>query len=414
MQPSESIQDYLQKELSNYIELLRQMVEINSFTANAQGVNQLANLSAKIFAPFGFQAEYVQSANPNFGKHLFLRRAPQAHGGEIARKEIALISHLDTVFPPEEEQQNDFHWRPEGDRIYGPGTVDIKGGTVMIYMALDALCAFFPTVFDSVNWLICLDASEEVLSEDFGKQCLARLSENTLGCLVFEGGSISAGEMPLVVARKGRATYQVQVEGKSAHAGNAHALGANAIVQIAHTIQQIASFTDYEKNITFNVGTITGGSVVNRVPHHAQAEVEMRAFDPDIFQAGIEKMLALNGKSQIVSNEGYPCKVSIQIVDRTGPWPRNPGTERLYRLWAEVAAQVGIRVSTEERGGLSDGNMLWRRFPTLDGLGPAGSNAHCSERSADGSKEQEYVQISSFAPKALLNTLAIAEMIHRG
>lgn len=281
----------------------------------------------------------------------------------------------------------------------------------MIYMVLDAFQKFYTQAFDSVSWLICLDASEEVLSEDFGKYCLARLSESTLACLVFEGGSDSPEDIPLVVARKGRATYRIKVEGKSAHAGNAHALGANAIVQITHTIQQIASFTNYEQNITFNVGTVNGGSVVNRVPHHAQAEVEMRAFDPAVFQAGVDKCMALDGKSQIASSEGYPCKVSIQIVDRTKPWPRNPGTEQLFRLWAEAAKQIGVRVSTEERGGLSDGNMVWEKFPTLDGLGPAGSNAHCSERSSDGSKDQEFVQISSFVPKALLNTLAILELI---
>jgi glutamate carboxypeptidase len=325
-----------------------------------------------------------------------------------------MISHLDTVFTPEEEEQNDFHWRPEGDRIYGPGTVDIKGGTAMIYMVLDALRTFFPNTFDAAGWLICLDASEEVLSDDFGKQCLRRLSEKNLACLVFEGGAKTTEDMPLVVARKGRATYHVQVEGKSAHAGNAHALGANAILQIAHTIQQIASFTDYERNITFNVGTVNGGSVVNRVPHQAHAEVEMRAFDPNIFQIGVEQMLALNGQTQIVSSEGYPCKVSVQIIDRTEPWPRNPGTDNLYRLWARVAEQIGISITTEERGGLSDGNMVWQQFPTLDGLGPAGSNAHCSERSSDGSKDQEYVQVSSFVPKALLNTLAILEIIEQG
>jgi glutamate carboxypeptidase len=48
---------------------------------------------------------------------------------------------------------------------------------------------------------------------------------------------------------------------------------------------------------------------------------------------------------------------------------------------------------------------------TLDGLGPSGENAHCSERSEDGSKEQEYVLASSFVPKAVLNTVAIIGLI---
>ncbi len=43
--------------------------------------------------------------------------------------------------------------------------------------------------------------------------------------------------------------------------------------------------------------------------------------------------------------------------------------------------------------GLSDGNLIWDVVPTLDGLGPSGDNDHCSERSADGSKLPEYVDV---------------------
>ena len=65
----------------------------------------------------------------------------------------------------------------------------------------------------------------------------------------------------------------------------------------------------------------------------------------------------------------------------------------------------------EERGGLSDGNSFWDTVPTLDGLGPWGDNDHCSERTADGSKLPEFVEISSFVPKALINVLAISKLL---
>ena len=62
-------------------------------------------------------------------------------------------------------------------------------------------------------------------------------------------------------------------------------------------------------------------------------------------------------------------------------------------------------------GGGSDGNITGALgIPTLDGLGPAGGNAHCSEQSPDGSKEQEYVLASTFVPKALLNIAAITRL----
>jgi glutamate carboxypeptidase len=140
----------------------------------------------------------------------------------------------------------------------------------------------------------------------------------------------------------------------------------------------------------------------------------MRAFSPKVFQSGLKKILALDGSSQISSQDGYPCHTSIQVLDQTAPWPRNEATDRLYKLWNETGHQLGMQTIEEQRGGLSDGNLLWQHFPTLDGLGPSGANAHCSESTPDGSKEQEYVLIPSFVPKALLNTLAIVKLIESG
>jgi glutamate carboxypeptidase len=282
----------------------------------------------------------------------------------------------------------------------------------MIYMILDALHEFFPSEFARINWLIGIDATEEVLSSDFGEHLISRLkAEDTLACLVFEGGTPSNTKYPLVTARKGKANFIVQVEGRAAHAGNRHAQGANAIVQMAHTVQRIAGLTDYRKDLTYNVGTIHGGSVVNRVPHTATAEIEMRAFDPQVFSQGIDDMLALSTISDITSQDGFACKVTITLHDPTLPWPRNQKTDHLFDLWKDVGTSLGLQVIPEERGGLSDGNLLWDRYPTLDGLGPMGNNAHCSERTADGSKDQEYVLLPSFVPKAILNSLAIMEMI---
>src|SRR5262245_37378758 len=96
---------FLEERLPAALNLLRAMVGINSFTANRDGVNQLGRFTADAFAPLGFSAEYVPSTNRNYGKHLVLTRA-----GRDPRS-IALISHLDTVFPPEEEARNNFHWQ---------------------------------------------------------------------------------------------------------------------------------------------------------------------------------------------------------------------------------------------------------------------------------------------------------------
>ncbi|MCI0397843.1 MAG: M20/M25/M40 family metallo-hydrolase [Chloroflexi bacterium] len=402
---------FLEEKRPYYFDLLRQMVEINSFTANPEGVNTLGDLTAGVFAGLGFTARHVPATNPLYGYHLVMsRRSPAGP----AAPTIGLISHLDTVFPPDEERRNNFIWQEEGDRLYGPGTVDIKGGTVLMFMVLDALQALAPEVYDGVHWVALLNAAEEELAPDFSQLCRAEMPPETLACLVFEGGQLNNGQFSLVTSRKGRATYQIRVEGRGAHAGSAHKQGANAVVQMAHTIGRVAGLTNYERNITFNVGTVVGGTVVNRVPHLAIATGEMRAFSPEVFAEGMASLLALQDDIVVRStNGGYACQVTVDVLAESAPWPSNEATNSLLGIWQEAAATAGWLAVPEARGGLSDGNFLWDYVPTLDGLGPAGSNAHSSERSLDGSKEPEYAVASSFVPKAILNVVAILKLLGR-
>jgi glutamate carboxypeptidase len=388
------------------LELLRRMVGINSYTENRAGVNKLGKFTAESFAPLGFTAEFVPSANPRYGDHVVLTRPGRSN------KSIAMISHLDTVFSPEEEAKNDFHWQADGERIYGPGTVDIKGGTVMMWLVLSGLRQQAPEVFEEVTWKLFWNSSEERLTPDFGEMCRARLDGRTLAALVFEAEGRLGNERLLVVARKGRAVWRVIVTGRGAHAGGKHRHGANAVVQLGKTIERIAALTDYSRDVTFNVGTASGGTVLNRVPHEASAEGEFRAFSVEAYARAKTALLEMVGPGDVRSpTDGYRCQVQVEILEESRPWMRNARTDELSETWKRAGIELGMEIGAEERAGLSDGNLIWEAVPTLDGLGPWGENDHCSERSADGSKVPEFVEVTSFVPKAALNVAAILKLV---
>src|SRR3989454_1785333 len=408
MQNTVSLTEFLKNQMPDVLEALRQMVGINSFTSNREGVNRLGRFTARCFAPLGFTAEFVPSANLNYGDHLVLTRPGRS------KRSIAMVSHLDTVFPPEEEARNQFHWQPEGDRIYGPGTHDIKGGTMMMWLVLKALWDQAPAAFEDITWKLFWNSSEETLSQDFGGVCRCRFDHDTIGALVFEAEGRLGEERLMVVARKGRATWRVTVTGRGAHAGAKHGHGANAILQLARTVQCIAALTDYKRDLTFNVATVSGGTVLNRVPHEAQAEGEFRAFTAEVYEQAKTALLALTGPGEVRSTvDRFVCDVKVEILSESRPWPRNSNTDRLAAIWQKAGAELGIPVNVEERGGLSDGNLLWDTVPTLDGLGPWGDNDHCSERSPDGAKLPEYVDVTSFVPKATLNCVAILKLMEQ-
>lgn len=395
----------LRRRLPAALELLRQMVGINSYTANPAGVNQLGILTSRHFSELGFIGERVKSVHPSYGDHLVLTRAGRS------RRNVALISHLDTVFPPEEEARNNFHWQPEGDVVFGPGTVDIKGGTAMIWLVLSALQQHVPRIFEDLTWNIFLNSSEEVLARDFGSLCKERFDEHTLGALVFEAEGRLGTECLLVTSRKGRASWRVTVTGRGAHAGGSHRQGANAIVQAGVTIEKIARLTEYSRDLTFNIGRVSGGTLLNRVPHEVVLEGEFRAFRTEVYESARSALLSLAGPGEVRSaSDGFQSSVKVEIMDEARPWPRNPATEQLFNIWQQAGKALGMEIGSEERGGLSDGNWIWDVVPTLDGLGPWGENDHCSERSADGSKLPEFVEVTSFVPKAVLNVLGILSL----
>src|SRR4051794_37746744 len=99
--PTDALRTYLAGRLPHHLAALRRAVEVNSFTENPAGVDAVGDLTAELFAGLGFAAERVASAEPRYGRHLFLSR-PAPRGGGPARR-VAFVSHLDTVFPPGEE-----------------------------------------------------------------------------------------------------------------------------------------------------------------------------------------------------------------------------------------------------------------------------------------------------------------------
>ena len=396
----EKLTEFCEKNFSRYLKILEEMVSTNSFTDNKDGVNKLGAYTADLFAPLGFLSEFVSSINPSYGNHLICVKEGKGRGS------VALVSHLDTVFSPEEEEKYNFRFKVVDDRVYGPGTCDIKGGTLVMYMMLEALKENIPEFYDSISWYLLFDASEETGSADFGALCAKVLPQDAAAALVFEAGALMLDKVHLVTSRKGRAVFRIESVGRGAHAGTSHQDGVNAITKLCKAVLSMAKLTDYSKSITVNTGIIKGGSGLNRVPENAYADIEMRAFYPDLFSETIGKIKSFAHRDEV-------SELKVQLIQAALPWPENPRSIFLKNVWGKAAEKMNLKAESVRRGGLSDGNFLWNILPVIDALGPTGSNAHCSERADDGSRDQEFAVLSSFVPKAVLNMLGIIQLFDK-
>src|SRR5262245_8087864 len=317
---TDDLRRHLETHLSQHLPLLEDWVGINTHTENADGVNELARRTADAFARLGFEAETSPSAHPWAGRHLFLT----ARG--TTNRTIVLVSHLDTVFRREEEQKYDFRFRAESDKLYGPGVADIKGGTLMALMTLDALRAVCPAEFNAITWRVGLNALEEKLDDEFNRLLRERLAGPVLAVLVFEAGADWEGCWPLVVARKGRVEFRIDVEGRGAHAGAEYWKGRNAIVDACRIAPRLEQISDRTKDLTVNVGRMLGGTEVNCVPQEALILGEIRAFREEYVRQGWESV------QQIVDDfnrdlRSAGARATAALPERLPPWARNGGQE---------------------------------------------------------------------------------------
>jgi glutamate carboxypeptidase len=404
--------EVLNAKLPNALERLKHWVQISSHTLDVAGVETLALQVNKDFEHLGFEATRLQSTDKRYADHWMLERK----GSNASVVSVSCVSHLDTVFSEEERVRNAFEWSEEGKRIYGPGTVDIKGGTAMIYLMIDTLSEIDPNFIEQVNWRIFFNSSEEVLNPEFAEVVHPYLDSQTRACLVFEADESDAiKQCGLVNQRKGRMTYRVTASGLGAHAGSAHHEGVNAITLLAPIAQEIESWTDYDMDLTFNIGVINGGEGRNRVAQSATLEGEMRAFDREVFAYG--KSMLVNLPAEVyytVAGNKRTGMLELEILQEDAAWSGNAGSQSLVDIWRATGAELDIEVFGTSRGGLSDGNRFWDRYPTIDGLGPSGGNLHASERCEQTGKLPEYVNRDSFVPKALLNCFAIKRLLTCG
>ena len=383
------------------------MVAINSQSLNRTGLEHLSQITVDEFAGLDFKPKYLEAKSDRFSPHLVLNADHQA------KKRILLVSHLDTVYTTEEEQHNNFSWKEVEDKVYGPGVIDIKGGTVMIALVLKALKEFYPDLYQSVNWAVLLNSSEEMGIGDFSSLYREMFDfKHVLAALVFEAGRFEKNSFKIVVSRKGIVHCYIRVYGRGGHAGNAHHLGASAINQLSLLITKFEKLTDYETGITVNTGIVTGGKQRNRIPEFAEAVMEIRAFDAGLLKLAIEEINSYAGDGTVKSHsEGKACDIEIEFSKSSDPWSENRDTNGLFAIWKQAGSDLGYTVVKQKRSGGSDACGLWDLCPTIDGLGPSGDNAHCSESIPERGIEPEYLQISSIVPKALLNVTALVRLL---
>jgi glutamate carboxypeptidase len=339
------------------------LVAMDSPSLNAPLLDATAEAVADLSLGLGLNAELL----PGKGDGAYARSWIQGAG----RHNVLLLCHHDTVFPA--GTTAGWQFRVDGDRMHGPGVIDMKGGIVLGLHTMAAL-AMFPDAYRSVTLLSVPDEEVRHGPPLYVQDGITHLVL-TLEC-GRENGDI-------VTARKAGAWLEINITGLAAHAGVDPDAGRNAALAAAAEATRIASLHRSKPGLSVTVTGLNSGVGMNTVPPGASVTVDIRA----LLERDMDAVI-----SQIDSRPPSDLDISRRTLARTPAMERTPSTARLAALARAAARMLDYPADEQTTGGSSD--ACWAAaagYPTLDGLGPVGGRDHTRE---------EYGLISSLAPRS--------------
>jgi glutamate carboxypeptidase len=277
--------------------------------------------------------------------------------GGSGNRRLLLLGHVDTVIAHESHGP----LRRDGERLYGPGTADMKGGDVLALGVARALVTR-PELFAELSVLLVTD-------EEWRIQPFAHVDRFATydACLCFEAGEQTAeGDDGVVVRRKAAGTLKVRATGRAAHSGSAPDRGRNALLALSHAAIALARHHDPQgaERLSVVPTVIRSGEAFNVVPAAGELIFDLRA---DHLEAFDPVLAAVRSEVADVTLDAAMERV----------WPgmdSGPATEGLLE---RASARLGRRIAGVARGGASDASHFASRIElTVDGLGPRGGGAH--------------------------------------
>jgi len=354
------------------LDLLRQIVDIDSGTGDAGGANKIQAILGARLKALGADIQVLPPEAPGLGDN----QVATLYG--VGKGRILIIAHIDTVFGPGTVAQRPFHMAD--GRAYGPGVSDEKGGVVEAVTALTLLNQLGFHNYAKITLL--LESSEEMGSPGTRKLIDTLVRQNDVEL------NMEPGDPPdvLTVWRKGSETVTITVHGKAAHAGINPQDGINAAAELIHQVAVVDQFPHSGPGVTVNLTTLKAGTRSNVIPDFAQAEINVRVRKDDqvkavnaAFSARAQTLLIPGAKVEEATSPAYP------------PLPDNAATLALAKRAEAIYGTLGLTLSEGGNGGASESALAAEAgTPALDGLGPVGGGFH---------SDQEYLVLNTVSPR---------------
>ncbi len=341
------------RRLDDQLAFLRALVAIESPSNDKAAVDRLGAHLEPHFRALGATVERI--AQPTVGDQ-WIARWGDGPGGTL------LLAHLDTVYPMGTLSASP--WQEDGDKLLGPGVLDMKASLVIALTAVETLqqAGRLP---DRAVTLLC--TSDEETGSHASRRLIEDLASNSSLVLCLEP---ALADGSLKAERKGTGIFRLRVRGRSAHAGTDPERGINAIVEMAHQVLRLETLADPTRGTTVNVGVVQGGTRSNVVPEECRARIDVRV---DTAEEGRRFEAAIAALPPVLPG----AVIEVEGGMNRPPMVQTPAMARALARAQAIGRELGLSLGAGKTGGGSDANFVAPLgLPVIDGLGAVGDGAH--------------------------------------
>ncbi len=369
------------------ISFLEKVVNINSGTLNKKGVKEVGEVFSTAFNEIGFETKWINMPEEmNRAGHLFA-----SIDGDKGKK-LLLIGHLDTVF--EENSPFQAFERFNDSMAYGPGANDMKGGDVIVLYALKALADL--NLLKKANITVAFTGDEESTGKplSISRKSLIEAGKKADIALGFETATSFENA---TIARRGASSWRVETKGKRAHSSGVfnESVGAGAIFEMSRILNAFYEEVRGEEYLTFNPGTLLGGTFVEYDKQTSSGEVFGKTnvvAQKAVVNGGLrfiseeQKKNARNKMRAIVSQNLPQTSASISFTDSYPAMGPTAGNQAVLEILSDVSQDLGFGPVTgydPSRRGAADISFVADYIDGLDGLGTMGNGAHTPQETVN-------------------------------
>ena len=380
--------DWIDAHAEEAIALLAETVDISSGSNNHEGVREVGVVMRRELDELGLDTEWIDQSHVQRAGHLFGYK----HGA--AGRKFLLIGHLDTVFEADDAFQG---FRREGDTAYGPGVDDMKSGNVIIVYALKALAD--AGALDGIQVTVAYTGDEEKTGKPVSvsrKELIeaGRWADYALG---FESAVTYDNTDWATIARRSSGSWSLEVAGKQAHSSGifGEKTGAGAVFEAARILNAFYEELRGEEYLTFNVGTILGGTDVTYDSAQSRGTVfgKRNVVPRKVIVNGGIRTISLEqlertkaAMREIVARNLPRTNASISFTDSYPPMPPTEGNRKMYRVLSDVNEALGrgpMQILDPSRRGAADISFVSPYSDSIAGLGALGSGGHTPNETLD-------------------------------